>query len=465
MAINLTGRPSAGPNLTGWTSSTLTPRVTASPAPAPRLTGAAGMKQMNEASLARQGGIAPDAEGQILLQEMAAAGAAAGGPSKPKEYHDALYEFIQRNPKVIQSMLNRDIELFARPREGSLARVAEDAKEKTRERQEKALEKQQAKQAKQAIKDAALKDSGAPPNASAAPPLPGAGEPAEGQRLISTLDPNAGRNPADAELARRTAALKPAQDAEAARKAALTPEQLTAERKATFDARTIPRELSGGGSGSSGSSGSSGGGGGGGGGSGSALGPNPRIATTPQTPLEQLLGQMFPDLVGGGADPMADPRNPGAASSTFNNVIANLGLGGGAAAGGGWVPGPAVGGGNGATIAGSIPGAPDWLGAQINALPGGGGGGFFAPPAAPPRLDLAGLAALSGEQERQRATMLKAQSDAAAAWQAQLLADQRRQQQQDQLNRLRLGGAAPSLSSWQSPTFKPSAWTPTLPSY
>lgn len=220
--------------------------------------------------------------------------------------------------------------------------------------------------------------------------------------------------------------------------------------------RVIPRELITGGGRTSG---------GGSGGGSAALGPNPRIATAPMTPLEQLLSQMFPDLVGGGANPMADPRNPGAAPSTFNNVIANLGLGGGggAATGGGWVPGPSMSG-NGAAIASTIPGAPSWLGPQINNLPGSGG--YYAPPTmGGGGLDLAGLAALSAEQERQRATMLKAQSDAAAAWQAQLLADQRRQQQQDQLNRLKLGGAAPSLSSWQSPTFKPSAWTPTLPSY
>lgn len=224
--------------------------------------------------------------------------------------------------------------------------------------------------------------------------------------------------------------------------------------------RVIPRELIGGGRTSGG--GSSGG---------AALGPNPRIATAPMTPLEQLLSQMFPDLVGSPQDRSGGPLSPdlrgmGAPEGPFNNIIANLGLGGGGGAtmGGGWVPGPSIGG-NGAAIASTIPGAPAWLGPQINSLPGGGGGYFAPPTMGGGGLDLAGLAALSAEQERQRATMLKAQSDAAAAWEAKLLADQRRQQQQDQINRLKLGGAAPSLGSWQSPTFKPSAWTPSLPLY
>lgn len=388
MAVNLTGAPARrGPNITGWTSSTLAPKVVAPPVTPQSTAQVARAAQRAEADRARI----------AATKSFEKEAALSGDPTKLRQAWQEVYNDTLRLPLDYEGKL---------------------------EAQSKA-----AKEFKQRNPTFEFLDPAA-------------------KILFEAPTGDVGKFYTE-ELFKRTG-------------------QGTgnwAESKKFFDQPTIfnrGARVGGGGGMASGDGDSDSGGDG--------LGPNPRIVTAAMTPLEQLLSSMFPDFVGTPENRDGGPLNPdlrgmGPAEGPFNNILSNLGLGGGAAAptGGGWVSGPAISG-PGAAIASTIPGAPAWLGPQINQLPGGSGG-FYAPPAPSQGLDLAGLAAISAEQERQRAAMQKAKADRQAAFQAQLLADQQRQQAQDQINRQRAGGLVSSSGWSQSPFFRPTAWTPMLPTY
>lgn len=200
---------------------------------------------------------------------------------------------------------------------------------------------------------------------------------------------------------------------------------------------------------------------------GGGLGPNPRSAGPPQTPLETLLASIYPDAAAAGGAAV-DPRNPNQ-PSVFNNVLANMAaeIQGGGPNISGFVPGPMVPGGTGAQIASTIPGAPPFLAGAINNLGGGGfaPGGMVAAPVARPAFDpLVGISAISAEQRIQAADLARQKAERQASWEAQMLAQQRAQQQRNQILRQQAGPSV-SVSGWQAPTFQPVAWTPTLPSY
>lgn len=195
------------------------------------------------------------------------------------------------------------------------------------------------------------------------------------------------------------------------------------------------------------------------------LGPNPRTVVKPQTALESLLSAIYPDAAASGGGVTGDPRNP-QQPSVINNVLANLSATPGPQSG--YVPAPALIGAApaGAQIASTIPGAPPFLAGAINNVNTAGGFGFAGAPvaAARPAVDLASIAAISAEQRIQEAARLKAEADRQAQYFAQLQAQQRAQQQADQIARQK-AGVAFSQSGWQSPTFKPAAWTPSFPTF
>lgn len=176
-------------------------------------------------------------------------------------------------------------------------------------------------------------------------------------------------------------------------------------------------------------------------------GPDPRLSATPTTPLEQLLRTIYPDAPMSTADPMADPRNPGASPSGFADVLAYINSQSGS--GSGYIPAPALFApagvpSAGANIASTIPGAPGWLGPQINTL-SSGGGGFVQAPSSGGGMNLAGLAAISAEQRVQQAQLDAEVKRKRDAYFAKVAADE--EARKIAANRAGAGGIA---SGWQT---------------
>lgn len=184
-------------------------------------------------------------------------------------------------------------------------------------------------------------------------------------------------------------------------------------------------------------------------------GPDPRTPSKPTTPLEQLLRTIYPDAPMSTADPLADPRNPGAGPSGFADVLAYINSQSGS--GSGYVPAPAMSAppagvpSAGANIASTIPGAPSWLGPQINSLSGGGGGFVQAPPSGGGGMNLAGLAAISAEQRVQQAQLDAALAKQQADYFAQQNAERELAARKAQLERQRGSIAG---SGWNQPIYK-----------
>jgi len=190
-----------------------------------------------------------------------------------------------------------------------------------------------------------------------------------------------------------------------------------------------------------------------------SLGPDPRVAQKPRTPLESLLAAIYPEAATPPApDPFADPRAVTPQTSVIDTILGNLGANRGA--GSGYVSGPAFNGpaysaspatSNGAAIASTIPGAPPFLApaidnvqafnpfAQAPARPVATGGGGFDP--------LVGISAIAAEQRIQKAQLDAAKAKAQADYHASQVKQEKMRSEATNLNRLKGFGA----SGWSGP--------------
>lgn len=179
--------------------------------------------------------------------------------------------------------------------------------------------------------------------------------------------------------------------------------------------------------------------------------PNLRVATPQQTPLEQLLAQMFPDAAANydptALDPYADPRAQSNTPSLFSTILGNLGTQPSSSGSNPQVQtNPAS-----QVAAPSIPGAPPFLaGATANLQ-----NGWTAAPQAPvagtnPLVALGGLASLAAEQRAQQAEQMKAQKQAETDYFQQQQQKQQAQKMVAQRQRQRFGSVNATTSGWAS---------------